>query len=131
MSGEELKTWPGYEEHFTSGFVKHKGYTHMARKARMQMAIKVGDNGPSSLWVMSRENDKRDEVEAVMIGLFYFVRREVTVGLRSPIPMRYKSYHSASLMLPLQRRQRSGTAMLKRCEDCIQELMVWHKMESM
>lgn len=131
MSGEELKTWPGYEEHFTSGFVKHKGYTHMARKARMQMAIKVGENGPSILWVMSRENDNRDEIEAVMIGLFYFVRREVTVGASSLIPMRYKSYHSASLMLPLQRRQRSGTAMLKRCEDCIQELMVWHKMESM
>lgn len=131
MSGEELKTWPGYEEHFTSGFVKHKGYTHMARKARMQMAIKVGENGPSNLWVMSREDDKRDEVEAVMIGVFHFMRRASPLAMRLNIPIRRRTYCSVSLMLPLQRRQRSGTAMLKRCEDCIQEMMVWTKMENM
>lgn len=131
MSGEELKSWPGYEEHFTNGFVKHKGYTHMARKARMQMDKRVSVIGPSNLWVMSKENDHRDDVEAVMIGLFFFSRSEVAIMGMGPITMRYKSYHSTSLMLPLQRRQRSGTAMLKRCEDCIQELIVWHKMGNM
>lgn len=131
MSSSELKSWEGYEEYFTAGFVKHKGYTHMARKARAQMAIKVGENGPTNLWVMSRENDHRDEVEAVMVGMFYKIRREITLRTGAPIPMRYTTYHSASLSLPKERRQRSGTAMLKRCEDCIQELMVWNKMENM
>lgn len=129
MSSDELRSWPEYEEYFTRGFVSHRGYTHMARKARMQMDKRVSVIGPSSLWVMSKKNDHRDDVEAVMIGLFYFVRREVTMGVRIPVPMRYKSYHSTSLTLPLQRRQRSGTAMLKRCEDCIQELILWNKME--
>lgn len=130
MSNEELKDWPDYGLHIAAGFVKHKGYTHMARKARMQMGKGYLDNGLTSLWVMSREGDYREEVEAVMVGVFYVLWNEmVSRGVR--IPTRRKTYHSASLMLPLQRRQRSGTAMLKRCEDSIQELMVWHKMENM
>jgi hypothetical protein len=129
----ELKDWPGYEEHFTSGFVKHKGYTHMARKARSQM---LGTNiidavrGPKNLWVMSKESDNRDEVEAVMVAVFCWVTQEQVAGW-GRIPARRKEYVSATLNLPLQRRLRTGTAMLKRCEDCIQELMVWHKMENM
>lgn len=131
MSNEELKDWPGYKEHFNSGFVKHKGYTHMARKARMQMGKGYLDNGLTSLWVMSREGDRREEVEAIMVGVFNFTRMSNALGLWLNLPTGHKAYHSATLMLPLQRRQRTGTAMLKRCEDCIQELMVWHKMENM
>lgn len=130
---EELKDWPGYEEYFTSGFVKHKGYTHMARKARAQMEglnAMSSQNGPVNLWVMSKENDKGDEVEAVMVAVFYWITKEQVAGF-GRIPARRKGYASATLMLPLQRRLRTGTAMLKRCEDCIQELMVWHKMENM
>jgi hypothetical protein len=126
---EELKNWPGYEEHFTSGFVKHRAYTHMARKARAQMGNGFMDNGLTSLWVMSKDTDRRDEVEAVMVGVFYVLwNQPLTGGIN--IPTRKKSYHSVTLMLPLQRRLRTGTAMLKRCEDCIQELMIWHKMET-
>lgn len=129
MSSNELRSWPEYDEYFTNGFVKHKGYTHMARKARMQMDKRVSVIGPANLWVMSKENDHRDDVEAVMIGLFFFSRSEVAIrGLR-PLPIMHNRYHSTSLTLPLQRRQRSGTAMLKRCEDCIQELILWNKME--
>lgn len=131
MSNEELKDWPDYGLHIAAGFVKHKGYTHMARKARMQMGRGTIENGLTNLWVMSREGDHRDEVEAVMVGVFHFLRSEVTMGMRLPIPIRRRTYCSVSLMLPLQRRQRSGTAMLKRCEDCIQEMMVWTKMENM
>lgn len=130
MSNEELKDWPDYGLHIAAGFVKHKGYTHMARKARMQMDKGYLPNGLGSLWVMSRENDSRDEVEAVMVGVFHELWHEMlSRGVK--LPTRRKTYHSTSLMLPLQRRQRSGTAMLKRCEDSIQELMVWHKMENM
>lgn len=127
---EQLKDWPGYEEYFTSGFVKHKGYTHMARKARAQMGSGFMDNGLTSLWVMSKENAHQEDVESIMVGVFYSLHNEVlSRGIR--IPARRKSYYSVTLILPLQRRLRTGTAMLKRCEDCIQELMVWHKMENM
>jgi len=129
---EQLKDWPEWGLHISAGFSQHKGFTHMARKARAQMVVtnpKVRDSGLTSLWVMAKEIDKRDEVEAVMVAVFFWAASsQITQGVW--VPSRNRAYVSATLNLPRERRLRSGTAMLKRCEDCIQELMIWHKMET-